>query len=53
MSEITPILNNIFYIDEKIENIICEKKREINELEALRVELDVVYKKIKQLKNKT
>jgi len=49
MSEIIPILNDIFYIDEKIEEIIEMKKREIHELEALKTQLDAVYKKINEL----
>ena len=50
MCEIIQILNNIFYIDEKIESIINRKRKELDDLEALRIELNAVYKKIKQLK---
>jgi len=50
MSEITPILNDIFYIDEKIEEIVEIKKREIHELQTLKTQLNTVYKKIKVLK---
>ena len=50
MSEIIQILNDIFYIDEKIESIINRKRKELDDLEVLRTELDDVYKKIKQLK---
>ncbi|NKQ38518.1 MAG: hypothetical protein HF967_03425 [Methanosarcinales archaeon] len=50
MCEIIQILNDIFYIDEKIESIINRKRKELDDLEALRIELNAVYKKIKQLK---
>ena len=50
MCEIIQILNDIFYIDEKIESIINRKRKELDDLEALRTELNIVYKKIKQLK---
>ena len=50
MCEIIQILNDIFYIDEKIESIINRKRKELDDLEALRTELNIVYKKIKQIK---
>jgi len=50
MSKFVEILNDIHDIDNKIENIIYIKRKELNELEELRTNLDNVYKKIKQLK---
>ena len=50
MCEIIQILNDIFYINEKIESIINRKRKELDDLEALRTELNIVYKKIKQIK---
>ena len=52
MSKVTEILNNLYDIDIKIKNIIYAKRKELNELEELRTQLDCVYKKIKQLKSK-